>query len=151
MKIMKIMDYASVAPTLIDNDQAKAVAARVVIGKEDGADHFCMRIFEIMPGGYSPKHAHAWEHEIFIHAGVGEAYGNGQWRPVKPGTVLFVPSGEEHQIRNPGRERLSLPASSLPVFRSCERGVKNEDAPKFFNFRASFFIRTCAYAAVYFL
>ncbi|MDD4861934.1 MAG: cupin domain-containing protein, partial [Smithellaceae bacterium] len=53
-----------------------------------------------------PKHAHAWEHEIFIHAGVGEAYGNGQWRPVKPGTVLFVPSGEEHQIRNPGRERL---------------------------------------------
>ena len=103
---MKIIDYASVTPTLIDNDYAKAVAARVVIGKDDGAGHFCMRIFEIMPGGYSPKHAHAWEHEIFIHAGVGEAYGNGKWHPVKPGTVLFVPPGEEHQIRNAGRQRL---------------------------------------------
>ena len=34
---MKIMDYASVAPTLIDNDQAKAVAARVVIVATDAA------------------------------------------------------------------------------------------------------------------
>jgi len=80
---MKIINYTSVTPTHFDNDQAKGVAGRVVVGKKDGANNFCMRIFEIAPGGNTPKHAHAWEHEMFIHAGVGEIYGNGKWGPVK--------------------------------------------------------------------
>lgn len=101
---MKIINYKSVKPTSIDNDQAKGIAGRVVIGKNDGATNFCMRVFEISPGGHTPKHAHAWEHEIFIHAGEAEAYGNGKWNPVNSGTVLFIPANEEHQIRNTGKE-----------------------------------------------
>lgn len=103
---MKIINYTSVSPIQINNDQAKGISGRVVIGKNDGANNFCMRIFEIAPGGHTPKHTHDWEHEIFFHSGVGEAYGNGKWNPVKPGTVLFVPSNEEHQIRNIGKELL---------------------------------------------
>ena len=103
---MKIMSYASVTPTKFENDQAKGVSGRVVIGKADGADHFCMRMFEVAPGGYSAKHTHTWEHEIFIHSGEGEMYGNGKWNSVKSGTVLFVPPNEEHQIRNTGKDLL---------------------------------------------
>lgn len=103
---MKIINYATIIPTRIDNDVAKGVAGRVAIGKSDGANNFCMRIFEIVPGGYTPKHAHAWEHEIFFHSGEGEAYGDGQWQKVIPGTVLFIASNEEHQIRNIGKELL---------------------------------------------
>jgi len=99
---MKVIHYLSVSPVHFDNDQAKGVSGRVVIGRNDGADHFCMRIFEIAPGGHTPRHTHAWEHEIFIHAGVGEVHGQGKWQPVQPGSVLFVPADEEHQIRNPG-------------------------------------------------
>lgn len=99
---MKVMSYTSVEPTYIDNDQAKGVAGRVMIGKNDGANHFCMRVFEVAPGGYTPKHAHDWEHEIFIHAGTGEIYGNGVWNTVRSGHVAFVPPGEEHQLRNRG-------------------------------------------------
>ena len=105
---MKIINYTSINPTLIDNDQAKGIAGRVVIGKNDGANNFCMRIFEIAPGGNTPKHDHAWEHEMFIHAGVGEIFGNGKWGPVKPGTIIFMPPNEEHQVRNPGKELLIL-------------------------------------------
>lgn len=104
--IVKIMHYATAVPTKFDNEVAKSVAGRVVIGRADGAGKFCMRIFEIAPGGHTPKHTHAWEHEIFFHAGVGEAYGDGKWNPVKPGTVLFVPPNEEHQIRSTGEEHL---------------------------------------------
>lgn len=100
---MKLINYTTVIPTHINNDQASCVAGRVVIGKDDGANNFCMRIFEIAPGGHTPKHIHPWEHEIFFHAGVGEAYGDGKWNPVKPGTVLFVSPNEEHQIRNTGK------------------------------------------------
>lgn len=103
---MKIVNYTSVSPIQINNDQAKGISGRVVIGKYDGANNFCMRIFEIAMGGHTPKHSHAWEHEIFFHSGVGEAYGNGKWNKVLPGTVVFVPPGEEHQIRNIGKEIL---------------------------------------------
>jgi quercetin dioxygenase-like cupin family protein len=107
---MKIISYTSVTPTLFDNDTAKGVAGRVVVGKKDGANTFCMRIFEISPGGYTPKHAHAWEHEMFFHAGKGEIYGNGQWNPVESGTVVFMPALEEHQVRNSG---------SIPLILAC--------------------------------
>jgi len=101
---MKITKYTSVTPTLIDNDQAKGIAGRVMIGKKDGANNFCMRIFEVAPGGHTPKHAHAWEHEIFVHSGKAEVYGNGKWNPIEAGTVVFVPPNEEHQMRNTGQE-----------------------------------------------
>lgn len=105
---MKIINYTSVTPTYFDNDQAKGVAGRVVVGKADDANNFCMRIFEIAPGGNTPKHTHPWEHEMFIHSGAGEIYGNGKWNSVKPGTVVFMPPNEEHQIRNIRKEPLIL-------------------------------------------
>lgn len=103
---MKLISYSTETPTRFDNEQARGVAGRVVIGKNDGAERFCMRVFEIAPGGHSPRHTHDWEHEIFVHRGTGEVYGNGQWRPIGEGCVIFVPPGEDHQIRNTGGDLL---------------------------------------------
>lgn len=103
---MKLIKYTDVKPTNFDNGPARGVAARVVIGKADGATNFCMRVFEIAPGGHTPKHAHDWEHEMVVHRGAGEVYGNGQWQPLSAGQVLFIPANEEHQMRNPGQELL---------------------------------------------
>ncbi len=103
---MKIKQYGEVAATLFNSDIAKGVAARVVLGKADGAPNFCMRVFEIAPGGHTPLHSHAWEHEMFIHAGEGEVYGNGQWHPLRAGKVVLIPGNEDHQLRNPGQEPL---------------------------------------------
>lgn len=105
---MKITNYATIPPTRFDSDQVKGVAGRVAVGKADGANNFCMRIFEIAPGGNTPRHAHPWEHEMFIHAGAGEIWGNGKWNNILPGTVIFMPSDEEHQVRNTGNELLIL-------------------------------------------
>lgn len=105
---MKIVHYPSVAPVLIDNDQARGIAGRVLVGKNDGADHFCMRLFEIAPGGHTPRHVHPWEHEIFVHAGEGEVLSSGEWHPLRAGSVIFVPSNEEHQIRHTGGARLTF-------------------------------------------
>jgi quercetin dioxygenase-like cupin family protein len=103
---MKIIPYTDVKATHFDNDKAKGVAGRVVIGKNDGANNFCMRVFEVSAGGHTPKHSHEWEHEIFFHAGEGEIFNKGQWKPVKAGNVAFVPGNEEHQIRNSGKALL---------------------------------------------
>ncbi len=103
---MKIKEYREVKAKHFDSEIAKGIAARVVIGKADGAPNFCMRVFEIGPGGHTPKHAHDWEHEMFIHAGEGEIFGNGQWSPIAAGKVVLIPGQEEHQMRNPGKEKL---------------------------------------------
>ncbi len=103
---MKIIPYADIPPTHFASAEAKGVAARVVIGKNDAARNFCMRVFEIAPGGHTPKHSHPWEHEMFIHAGAGEIYGAGRWHRAQSGQAVFIPGQEEHQIRNPGQELL---------------------------------------------
>lgn len=105
---MKLMHYTDVIPTHIDNDVAKGVAARLLIGKNDGADHFCMRLFQLDEGGHTPRHSHEWEHEIFFHQGEGEIFLDGDWKKVVPGSAAFVPGGMDHQIRNTGKTVLSF-------------------------------------------
>ncbi len=103
---MKLISYSDVKATHFDNGPARGVAARVVIGKADGAQNFCMRVFAIAPGGHTPMHSHAWEHEMFVHAGSGEVFGNGKWQPMQAGKVIFIPGHEEHQMKNTGAETL---------------------------------------------
>lgn len=101
---MKITNYEDVVAHRLESETVKGVTGRVVIGKEDDANNFCMRVFSIEPGGFAPRHSHEWEHEIFVHKGVGKVYQNGEWREVNSGTVVFIPGGEEHQLMNAGGE-----------------------------------------------
>jgi len=105
---LKVIHYTEVEPTIFSGGAAQGVAARVVIGKEDGAENFCMRVFEIAAGGNTPMHSHDWEHEMFYHSGKGEVYCSGKWYPVEAGRVALIPANEEHQIRNIGDEPLVL-------------------------------------------
>lgn len=101
-----IRHYSELQPTNFEGEKVRRVAGRVAIGKADGAANFCMRIFEVGADGYTPRHDHPWEHEIFVHAGEGEVLCDGQWNSVQAGSVVFVPPGTEHQIRNTGRQPL---------------------------------------------
>ena len=101
---MKIMHYSEAEAKVFAGDQVKGAAGRVLIGQADGAKNFCMRVFELSAGGYTPRHTHEWEHEIFIHQGDGAVFKGGQWVPVASGTAVFVPPNEEHQLKNTGEE-----------------------------------------------
>ena len=99
---MKIIHYQGVEEKKYPADQAKGASGRVVIGKADGAQNFCMRVFEISAGGITGKHAHGWEHEVFVHTGNGAILRNGSWAPLSTGSVVFIPGNEEHQLKNTG-------------------------------------------------
>ncbi len=101
---MKISDYNESPAHKFDSDIVKGVTGRVVIGKEDLANNFCMRVFTVAPGGFTPKHSHEWEHEIFVHKGIGKVFKNGDWQEVRSGSVVFIPGNEEHQFMNGGGE-----------------------------------------------
>lgn len=99
---MKVIDYREVAPTAFPAPAA-GTTGRVVLGKADGAANFCMRIIEFAPGGETSLHSHPWEHEQFVHEGTGRVFIEDRWFDVGPGSVLFIPSGVTHQIKNTGQ------------------------------------------------
>ena len=107
-KEMKVVSTTAPEAVHFDSEVARGVTGRVIIGQADGAANFCMRRFDLAAGGHTPRHAHDWEHEIFFHAGQGEVWRDGSWTPVAPGDAVFVPGGEEHQIRNAGTAPLTF-------------------------------------------
>ena len=97
---MKVVHYSDTESQSFNGDIVKNVTGRVVIGKDDGAPNFCMRVFTIAADGFTPKHSHEWEHEIFVHSGKGQVFRDGQWHDVQAGSVIFIPGNEEHQLKN---------------------------------------------------
>ncbi|MBE0584812.1 MAG: cupin domain-containing protein [Desulfofustis sp.] len=98
---MKIINnYSDLESHSFEGELVKGVTGRVAIGVADGAPHFCMRVFTIKPDGFTPRHAHDWEHEILFHSGSGQIVKDGAWCDVSAGSIAFVPGNEEHQIRN---------------------------------------------------
>ena len=99
---MKVINYKEAAARTFDGETAKGVTGRVAIGKDDGAQNFCMRVFTLASDGFTPRHSHEWEHEVFVHAGHGKIFKDGEWLDIASGNVLFIPGGEEHQLKNTG-------------------------------------------------
>ena len=97
---MKIVNSKDILPVVMNNEMVKNVAGRVMIGKEDGAKNFCMRMFEMDKDGYTPRHTHDWEHEVFVLAGKGEVFIEDKWHPVSKGSAIFIPPNIEHQFKN---------------------------------------------------
>jgi quercetin dioxygenase-like cupin family protein len=111
---MKKIHYTDVAPKAFKSP-AQGVSGRVVIGKADGAENYCMRVIELAPGGLVPPHSHPWEHEQFYHSGTGQVLSGEDWIDVGPGDVAFVPADARHGIRNTGSEPMVI-VCSVPPF-----------------------------------
>ena len=78
----------------------KGVVFRQLIAKDMGAPNFYMRVFDVGPGGNTPKHTHDWEHEVFVVAGSGKVVLDGREETISEGDAVFVEPGELHQFVN---------------------------------------------------
>jgi len=101
---MIVRDYRDVEAQVAEG--VEGVTVRWVIGEDDGAPHFAMRVFEVQPGCATPYHRHWWEHEVFVLAGEGVVRGEEGEQPIQEGTVIFIPGDETHQLVNTGQETL---------------------------------------------
>jgi len=114
---MKIEKSSNIAKRTVEAKGAKDVEIRWLISKEDGAENFAMRLFEIKPGGCTPLHTHPHEHEIFAVEGEGVFVYEGEEYEFSRDYVIFVPGGKEHRFKNRGDSVLRLvcliPASAV--------------------------------------
>jgi quercetin dioxygenase-like cupin family protein len=99
---MKVTACEQIEAAPVEMQGAAGCRMRCLIGPEDGAPGFTMRQFELAPGGHTPRHSHAYEHEVFVLEGRGMALAASGEHPLGPGTVVFVAPQEVHQFRNTG-------------------------------------------------
>ena len=92
----------------IEADDAKGVSIKTLIGEDQGAKNFFMRIMKIEKEGFSPCHRHEWEHENFILKGEGFLKTEKGKSPVKKGDVIYIPPNELHRYINVGNEDLEV-------------------------------------------
>ena len=99
-----IVDHESaILAGVINSPEVRHAAMKVLVGAEQGwADHV-MRVVELGPGGYSPKHRHPWPHINYMLEGDGVLEIEGHAHAVRAGSYACVPAGTEHQFRNTGQ------------------------------------------------
>ena len=107
VNIMKHFYYTEIVAQEVGSP-AKGVKVRWLIDDKTSAPNFAMRMFTVEPNGYTPKHTHNWEHEVYILGGSGMVFSNGQEELVRPGDVIFVSPNEEHQFKNTGDEEFKF-------------------------------------------
>jgi quercetin dioxygenase-like cupin family protein len=100
---MIVKNYHEVPAEEVTLAGAENVAIRWLLGEDSPAPNFYLRLFEVQPGGHSPYHTHAMEHEIFVLEGQGRINAKGTQHEVSAGTFALVESNEEHQFENTGK------------------------------------------------
>ena len=103
-----LVKHAAEVPSEIASSGSKNTTVRWLIAESDGAPNFYMRLFEVGPGGTTPHHSHAWEHEIYIFEGTGKLVGNGISQTLEPHDVVFIPGGEIHHMENTGEMPMKI-------------------------------------------
>lgn len=103
---MFISDIDIIKALVVNDPKAKGASMKSLIGGDEGWDSHVMRVVEIEAEGYSPKHSHPWPHINYIIEGEGSLFSKGEEKPIKKGIIAFISSGEIHQFKNTGKEKL---------------------------------------------
>jgi quercetin dioxygenase-like cupin family protein len=105
---MKVNHFTDVAEKPVEMEGSQGCTVRWLVGEPDGAPNFAMRRFEVAPGGFTPRHSHPYEHEVYVLEGEGEVFEGDQAHPLRPGVVVLVKPDEVHQFRNTGQTPLKF-------------------------------------------
>ena len=105
---MKVQHYEQVTSAPVEMEGAERCTVRWLIDEKDGAPNFAMRQFEVAPGGFTPKHQHPYEHEVFVLEGSGVVLEGDREHRLEAGNVVYVAPNEVHQFRNTGDRPLKF-------------------------------------------
>jgi quercetin dioxygenase-like cupin family protein len=123
---MKVFAHESLSPQTVTMPGAERCQVRWLVSERDGAPNFAMRQFEVAAGGFTPKHSHPYEHEVFVLSGEGIVLEGDREHAIRAGDVVYIAPDEIHQFRSMGPGSLKflclVPNSSanLPVTLAAE-------------------------------
>jgi quercetin dioxygenase-like cupin family protein len=92
----------------LSGEGIERVVKRLLVGPTDGWQGWAMRLFELGPGGHTPRHRHPWPHIDFITQGRGTLHLEGVDHAVDEGSFAYVPAGATHQFSNAGADTFAF-------------------------------------------
>jgi len=98
----------AVSATPMVGEGIEGVVKRVLVSPNEGWDGWVMRLFDVEPGGHTPKHTHDWPHINFVASGRGVLFLDGEDHALETGSYAYVPAGHEHQFRAGADDPLSF-------------------------------------------
>lgn len=98
----KVREYS------LKKEGARGVKVKHLLHKGVGAKRIQLRLFTIEVGGCTPLEKHAHEHEVYMLKGKALVKGGSKEELVTQGSVIFIPSNEEHQFKNVGNEKVEF-------------------------------------------
>jgi quercetin dioxygenase-like cupin family protein len=99
---MKVNHYQKIPQAPVTMEGSSGCQVRWLVDEHTGAPNFAMRQFEVAPGGYTPRHSHPYEHEVYVLEGSGVVLEGDVEHRLAAGDFVFVVPGEVHQFRNTG-------------------------------------------------
>ncbi|MHA1147237.1 MAG: cupin domain-containing protein [Promethearchaeota archaeon] len=94
-------NYKDVQEEVVTKANSTKTTIRWLVTKDDGAQNYMTRRFEILPGGQIGIHNHPEEHHIYILEGEGLVIDAKKNKiGVRPGDVLYIPPDEPHGYEN---------------------------------------------------
>ncbi len=86
-------------PLAVNSKMYKSVKYYPLItSRQDDAPNFSMRLFELGPDGYTGKHKHSYEHEVYILSGSGIILKGEAQIKIEKDDCIFIPPYEIHQL-----------------------------------------------------
>ena len=92
----------------VSGEGIAGVGKRVLVSPAEGWDGWVMRLFEVGPGGHTPRHSHPWPHINFVASGTGSLHVAGEDHALRAGSYAYVPADAEHQFSAAADEPLSF-------------------------------------------
>jgi quercetin dioxygenase-like cupin family protein len=99
---MVVGDWKTLEARPMTGEGVSGVLKRVLVSPAEGWDGWVMRLFEVAPGGHTPRHTHAWPHINFVDSGEGTLHLDGVDYQLGAAGFAFVPAGAQHQFSNRG-------------------------------------------------
>lgn len=103
---MIVKAVEEVEEVVVTEPGAHDTTIRWLLNGSDGVPTFAMRYFVVKPGGSTPRHAHSWEHEIFVIKGTCTAFCEGETRQTGPDHAIYIEPNAIHSLANNGSEDL---------------------------------------------
>ena len=126
MKLVKAWEEKGVEIPAPYRRQIKVIFAP----DKEGVEELTFSHAILPPSGRTDSHSHDRPELIYVVSGKGICVHEGEETPIQADVALWVPAGEQHQIRNSGDVPLKLATVFVPAFKASENYQRCLDAAK---------------------
>jgi len=99
------------------NERAGQVSYLLLAPGQFGSDQMAVTMVHGEPGSEQPMHSHPEAEQVYVVvSGTGLMRVDDEAQEVAPGTLVFIPRGAKHAIRNTGSEPLVYVSATSPPF-----------------------------------